>query len=97
MDLSRPHVNRLFPEFIALPHSRDKSQNTRKFKASSVSFYNDTQIELVPQEGMNRCFGKVKGLVELAVGARRDLPTGHVLESGLAECACSLISCAEYD
>jgi hypothetical protein len=27
----------------------------------------------------------VKGLVELAVGARRDLPTGHVLESGLAE------------
>jgi pentatricopeptide repeat protein len=29
--------------------------------------------------------GLVKGLVELAVGARRDLPTGHVLESGLAE------------
>jgi hypothetical protein len=29
--------------------------------------------------------GLVKGLIELAVGARRDLPTGHVLESGLAE------------
>ena len=41
--------------------------------------------------------GEVKGLVELAVGARRDLPTGHVLESGLAECARKLKNSLNFD
>jgi pentatricopeptide repeat protein len=31
--------------------------------------------------------GLVKGLIELAVGVRRDLPTGRVLDNGLAEAA----------